>query len=97
MWDDTYRREDESAEPWRSEQPWSPEAADADAWRGELHRQDEAWRAPVSPTDESCQTAPTAEQEPEREWRGDLHLADWPEWDAGPEYRMWKKLSEGES
>lgn len=29
-------------------------------------------------------------------WRGDVHLDEWPEWSAGPEYRMWKRLAEGD-
>ncbi len=28
-------------------------------------------------------------------WRGDVHLADWPEELAGPEYRMFKLLVAG--
>ena len=43
----------------------------------------EAWRGDSwADTDES--------------WRGDAHLVDWPVWDAGPEYFMWKRLAEGE-
>jgi hypothetical protein len=30
-------------------------------------------------------------------WRGTVHLEDWPEWTAGPEYLMWKRLAEDES
>jgi hypothetical protein len=29
-------------------------------------------------------------------WRGGVHLVEWPVWDAGPEYFMWKRLAEGE-
>lgn len=29
-------------------------------------------------------------------WRGDEHLADWPEWSAGPEYLMWKRAADDE-
>jgi hypothetical protein len=95
MWDDDrYRRDDDSPEPWRSQDPWVP--GDGEGWRGELHRPDEGWRGPTSGADESWRVPPPSPSETEGEWRGEVHLADWPEWDAGPEYRMWKKLSEGE-
>jgi hypothetical protein len=29
-------------------------------------------------------------------WRGDAHAGDWPEWNAGPEYHMWRRLAERE-
>lgn len=29
-------------------------------------------------------------------WRGDEHMADWPEWSAGPEYLMWKRVADDE-
>lgn len=32
----------------------------------------------------------------EAAWRGDVHLHEWPVWNAGPEYHMWKKRAEGE-
>ncbi len=40
----------------------------------------EAWRGDVHGPDES--------------WRGGPDAVEWPHWDAGPEYRMWKKLAE---
>ncbi len=71
-------------------QDWRPEesgddalerlfAEQREAWRGELHRDVEAWRA---------ETDATA-------WRGDIHLADWPESSAGPEYWMYRREAEG--
>ena len=29
-------------------------------------------------------------------WRGDEHAEEWPEWNAGPEYRMWKRIQRNE-
>ena len=52
-------------------------------WAPELSLGDpEAWRG------DCCADADGA-------WRGDVHLVDWPVWDAGPEYFMWKRLAEG--
>jgi hypothetical protein len=50
-------------------------AADREAWRGPSQDQAEPWSAAREPED----------------WRGDEHLADWPEELAGPEYRLFKK------
>jgi hypothetical protein len=40
-------------------------------------------------------TAPGASDD--EAWRGDIHLDAWPEWDAGPEYLMWKRRADGEA
>jgi hypothetical protein len=53
-------------------------AQEREAWRGDVHRDDQAWR-----TDPS-----------EDGWRGDEHFADWPETSAGPEYWMYKRAAE---
>jgi len=45
-----------------------------EAWRGDVHREDESW---------SLDSGDDA-------WRGEDHLADWPESAAGPEYWMYK-------
>jgi hypothetical protein len=45
-------------------------ASGREDWRGDVHREDAAWR-------------------------GDEHLADWPEEAAGPEYWMFKAVAEG--
>ena len=66
------------------DEPW---AADADAWRGDVHGTDERWRAGVPDAARSADADAA-----DHTWRGDLHLEDWPEWDAGPEYLMWKTL-----
>jgi len=29
-------------------------------------------------------------------WRGTEPPSEWPEWDAGPEYQMWKRKADGE-
>lgn len=68
---------------------WSPDesgddeleslfAAQREAWRGELHRDDRSWRSDAG-----------AEA-----WRGAEHFADWPESAAGPEYWMYKRAAE---
>jgi hypothetical protein len=43
----------------------------------------DAWRGTVHPDADAA-------------WRAELHFPEWPEWTAGPEYLMWKKLAEGE-
>ncbi|HEU5261352.1 MAG TPA: hypothetical protein VFU41_08005 [Gemmatimonadales bacterium] len=48
-----------------------------EAWRGDVHPADESWRRDAS--DES--------------WRGEEHLAEWPEHAAGPEYWMFKAVA----
>ena len=53
-------------------------AEDREAWRGDVHLDDESWRA----------------ESGEDPWRGDEHLADWPESSAGPEYWMYKRAAE---
>jgi len=53
-------------------------APDREAWRGDIHLDDEAWRG-----------GPNAEG-----WRGEEHFADWPEQSAGPEYWMFKGLAD---
>ena len=53
-------------------------AADGESWRRDLHCADEPWR-PVGDT--------------EAGWRGDEHLAEWPEASAGPEYWMYKRAA----
>ncbi len=59
-------------------QSWRPdEWADDGAWRGDLHCDAEPWRA--GPSDER--------------WRGQEHIADWPEAQAGPEYWMYKRAA----
>ena len=70
-------------DPADDDEPW---AGDADAWRGGVHGDDECWRAGVP------EAAARSADDADHTWRGDLHLADWPEWDAGPEYLMWKTL-----
>src|SRR6184192_3776963 len=50
-------------------QSWRPdEWADDGAWRGDLHCDAEPWRAGSS----------------DERWRGQEHIADWPEAQAGP-------------
>lgn len=50
-------------------------AADAEAWRGDVHQAAESW----------------ADAAADETWRGVEHLADWPESSAGPEYWMYKR------
>jgi hypothetical protein len=65
-------RDDDDLERWF--------AQDREAWRGDVHRSAEPWRA------DSRDDA----------WRGGEHLADWPEDSAGPEYWMFKRAADGE-
>jgi len=46
----------------------------------------EAWRGPSPHDAEPWSAMPHSE-----DWRGEEHLADWPEEFAGPEYRLFKK------
>jgi hypothetical protein len=62
-----------------AEQAREPWLEDADAWRGGTTRDRLRWD-PDGDGDER--------------WRGDAHLAEWPVWDAGPEYYMWKRRAE---
>ena len=50
-----------------------------EAWRGDLHAEDEPWQSEEDPS----------------AWRGDAHLPDWPESSAGPEYWMYRRAAEG--
>ncbi len=60
-------------------QSWRPdEWADDEAWRGDLDCDAEPWRAGAS----------------DERWRGQEHIADWPEAQAGPEYWMYKRAAE---
>ena len=55
---------------------------DDDAWSSELSFGDaDAWRGEDAPLNSEA-------------WRGTIHLEDWPVWNAGPEYYMWKRLAE---
>lgn len=62
----------------RTREPW---LEDADAWRGGTTRNRLPWNI-------------TGARDDDDRWRGDAHLAEWPVWDAGPEYHMWKRLAE---
>ena len=71
---------------WEEEEDDGPESewSAGSGWSPELSLGDpEAWRG------DHC-------AELHESWRGEAHLVDWPVWDAGPEYFMWKRLAEGE-
>jgi hypothetical protein len=54
-----------------------------DRWSPDLQESDpDAWRG-GAPADADA-------------WRGEAHQADWPAWNAGPEYLMWKRIAEEE-
>ena len=68
---------------WEDDDGPESERSVGSEWSPELSFGDpEAWRG-------NCR-AETGES-----WRGDVHLVDWPVWDAGPEYFRWKRLAEG--
>ena len=90
---DRAMREDWMPYEWNDrsgEESWGE--GEADAWRGDLHPADDGgWLA----EDESPQEAePLEETEDCATWRGDEHLPDWPEELAGPEYWLYKRMSE---
>jgi hypothetical protein len=65
------------------EWPEPDDDAGEQPWSPELSLGDpDAWRGGASPDADA--------------WRGTVHLGDWPEWNAGPEYLMWKRIAEDE-
>ena len=72
-------------ESWRDHDWHDEDAATEPQWSAELSFGDpDAWRgADADPADDA--------------WRGDQPVVqEWPEWDAGPEYQMWKRRAEDE-
>lgn len=68
---------------WQDRDRRDDDGADDESWSPALSFGDpDAWRG---------SEAVAAEH-----WRGDLHAEDWPEWNAGPEYLMWKRLADEE-
>jgi hypothetical protein len=68
--------------------PWLPEREpDNDEWDERFAETREAWRGSVHLERESWRGNAEA-------WRGDEHLADWPEHAAGPEYWMFKGMTD---
>ncbi|OLC03683.1 MAG: hypothetical protein AUH78_22095 [Gemmatimonadetes bacterium 13_1_40CM_4_69_8] len=68
--------------------PWLPEHEPGDDELEErLAQGREAWRGAVHVERESWRGS----DEP---WRGEEHLADWPEHAAGPEYWMFKEMTD---
>jgi hypothetical protein len=51
----------------------------------------DAWR----PDDQGEDELERLFAEQREAWRGGVHLADWPEASAGPEYWMYKRAAEG--
>jgi hypothetical protein len=93
-WND---REDNEPEAWRSDvDSWrgTDASPDPNGWRGDLHSDSDAWRTSLPEETES--RSGSTESAPDHGWRGEVHFEDWPEWDAGPEYKMWKKLKDPE-
>jgi len=73
------------------DESWS----ETDAWRGELHPADDgAWLAADQARWETEPPEEVEEPEEQAPWRGDEHLPDWPEELAGPEYWLYKRMSE---
>ena len=63
---------------------WEDDDGPESGWSPELSFGDpDVWRG------RSCADVDEA-------WRGGVHLVEWPVWNAGPEYFMWKRLAEGE-
>ena len=69
---------------------WAEEP-DPDGWRDDDH---EMWSPELSFGDADAWRGDSpVDVEP---WRGSVHLEDWPVWNAGPEYYMWKRLAEND-
>jgi hypothetical protein len=73
---------------WDAEQAderWS----DTEAWRGDVHQADaDSWRGETPSLEHEIEdTLPSGADE---SWRAGVHLAEWPEDLAGPEYWMFK-------
>jgi hypothetical protein len=85
MCSDWNRWKDSESDEWSNGDAWSAELSfgDADAWKGDAAEGPDAWPA-GSLSDSDA-------------WRGTLHLEDWPVWNAGPEYHMWKRLAEDDA
>ena len=70
------------SDEWKDEES-ANDAGPAEGWSPEFSLGDpEAWRGESPPDPEA--------------WRGDQHLVDWPVWDVGPEYRMWKQREDSD-
>jgi hypothetical protein len=67
----------------------SSEEPEFDAWRGD----DDAWSPELSLGDADAWRGDSSASS--EAWRGGVHLEDWPVWNAGPEYHMWKRLADG--
>lgn len=75
---------------WGAEQAderWS----DTEAWRGDVHHEDESWRGETLAVWEGDveDTLPSASDDA---WRAGVHFDEWPEDLAGPEYWMFKNF-----
>ncbi|HKW41123.1 MAG TPA: hypothetical protein VJN39_07735 [Gemmatimonadales bacterium] len=71
------------------EHGWRPDDHGDDELERLFATQRESWRGELHP-DELWRPASD-----DASWRGDEHLADWPEAQAGPEYWMYKRAVEG--
>src|SRR5437588_719958 len=80
-------RREADAEWWMRD-PWLPgREPDNDEWDELFAEAREAWRGAVHLERESWRGN-------DEGWRGDEHLADWPEHAAGPEYWMFKGMTD---
>lgn len=68
-----------------------------DEWRDDDIPDEPRWSEPLSFGDPDAWRG-TEHAPDDGSWRAGSTAADegWPEWDAGPEYRMWKRLADGE-
>ncbi|HEY7877569.1 MAG TPA: hypothetical protein VIC55_05060 [Gemmatimonadaceae bacterium] len=66
-------------------------------WQDEDTPNDQQWSAELSFGDPDAWRSTDAGLVNETWGDDDTAAVDgWPEWDAGPEYRMWKRLADGE-
>lgn len=75
-----WKDRDGPGEGW-DDDDWDDDAWESNAsWPGDTLGDDDAWRGCGAVDDES--------------WRGSAHAGEWPEWNAGPEYLMWKRRAD---
>ena len=71
-------------------------ARDRESWRGDVHLDDaDSWRRGAADDDARGPIEPADIEPADEVWLGAAHLPEWPEASAGPEYWMYKRMTEG--
>lgn len=71
---------------------WSEDGSAA--WGGAAEETREPWATDAEAWRQGCRREGAGDGDVADGWRGGLHYDDWPEWSAGPEYHMWRRLAE---